>query len=54
MASNTGKLDDGILPAGVVGGRIHEIKTCKQIIDDIMAEADVILQKLSQRKYWKA
>ena len=54
MASNTGKLEDGIVPAGVVGGRIHEIKTCKQIVDDIMAEADVILEKLSKRKYWKA
>jgi nitronate monooxygenase len=54
MASNTGKLEDGIVPAGVVGGRIHEIKTCKQIIDDIMAEADVILGKLSKRQCWKA
>ncbi|MCX5858719.1 MAG: nitronate monooxygenase [Proteobacteria bacterium] len=54
MASNTGKLEEGMVPAGVVGGRIHEIKTCKQIVDDIMTEADVILEKLSKRKYWKA
>ncbi|HUT55299.1 MAG TPA: nitronate monooxygenase [bacterium] len=54
MAVNTGEIETGIVPAGQVGGRIHEIKTCKQIIDDIIAEAEVVLQKLSQRQYWKA
>jgi NAD(P)H-dependent flavin oxidoreductase YrpB (nitropropane dioxygenase family) len=54
MAVNTGEIESGIVPAGQVGGRIHEIKTCKQIIDDIIAEAEVVLQKLAQRKYWKA
>jgi NAD(P)H-dependent flavin oxidoreductase YrpB (nitropropane dioxygenase family) len=54
MAVNTGEIESGIVPAGQVGGRIHEIKTCQQIIDDIIAEAEVVLQKLAQRKYWKA
>jgi len=54
MAVNTGEIESGIVPAGQVAGRIHEIKSCKQIIDDIIAEAEVVLQKLSQRKYWKA
>jgi nitronate monooxygenase len=52
MAVNTGRLEEGIVPAGVVGGRIHEIKTCKQIIDDIIAEAEVMLKKLGERKCW--
>ena len=54
MAVNTGEVDTGIVPAGQVGGRIHEIKSCKEIIDDIIAEADEVLKKLSERKYWKA
>ncbi|OGP60289.1 MAG: hypothetical protein A2V67_06900 [Deltaproteobacteria bacterium RBG_13_61_14] len=54
MAVNTGEIESGIVPAGQVGGRIHEIKTCQQIIDDIIAEAEVVLRKLSERKYWKA
>lgn len=54
MAVNTGEIDTGMVPAGQVGGRIHEIKSCKQIIDDIIAEADEVLKKLSERKCWKA
>jgi len=54
MAVNTGEIESGIVPAGQVGGRIHEIKTCQQIIDDIIAEAEVVLRKLAERKYWKA
>ena len=54
MAVNTGEIDTGMVPAGQVGGRIHEIKSCKQIIEDIIAEADIVLKKLSERKYWKA
>ncbi len=54
MAVNTGEVDTGLVPAGQVGGRIHEIKSCKEIIDDIIAEADEVLKKLSKRKYWKA
>lgn len=54
MAVNTGILETGIVPAGQVGGRIHEIKSCKEIIDDVINEAEAVLQKLSERKYWKA
>lgn len=54
MCVNTGDIENGILPAGQVGGRIKSIKSCKEIIDDIIAEADVVLKKLSERKYWKA
>jgi len=53
-AMNTGDLDNGILPLGMVSGRIREIKPVKQIINDIVREADEVLQKLSARKYWKA
>jgi NAD(P)H-dependent flavin oxidoreductase YrpB (nitropropane dioxygenase family) len=52
MAVNTGDIAGGIAPAGVVGGRIHEIKTCQQIVDDIMAEAEVVLKMLGERKLW--
>jgi len=53
-AMNTGDVDGGILPLGMVGGRINEIKPVKQIVDDIVAEADDVLNKLSARKYLKA
>jgi len=54
MCVNTGDVENGILPAGQVAGRIKEIKSCKEIIDDIIAEAEIVLKKLSERKYWKA
>jgi len=54
MAVNTGDIEDGIVPVGVVGGRIDRIKSCKEIIDDIIAEAEVVLKKLGERKYWKS
>jgi nitronate monooxygenase len=54
MAVNTGEIETGMVPAGQVGGRIHEIKPVKQIIEDIIAEADMVLEKLSEREYWKA
>ncbi len=53
-AMNTGDVEQGILPLGMVGGRIKEVKPVQQIVDDIVAEADEVLQKLSARKYWKA
>lgn len=53
-AMNTGDTEEGILPLGMVSGRITEIKPVKKIVDDIVAEAEEVLQKLSVRKYWKA
>jgi NADH:quinone reductase (non-electrogenic) len=53
-AMNTGDVEEGILPLGMVSGRIKDIKPVKQIIDDIVAEADQMLNKLAARKYWKA
>jgi len=53
-AMNTGDLEQGILPLGMVSGRIKEIKPVKRIIDDIIAEADAVINKLAARKYWKA
>ena len=53
-AMNTGDVEEGILPLGMVSGRINEIKPVKQIIDDIVAEAEDVLRRLSARKYWKA
>ncbi len=53
-AMNTGDIEEGILPLGMVSGRIREIKPVKEIIDEIVAEADQVLNKLAARKYWKA
>ena len=53
-AMNSGDTDQGILPLGMVSGRIGSIKPVKQIVDDIVAEADAVINKLAARKYWKA
>jgi nitronate monooxygenase len=53
-AMNTGDTVQGILPLGMVSGRINKIEPVKKIIDDIVAEADAVINKLSARKYWKA
>lgn len=54
MPVNSGNMEEGIAPFGMVGGRINEIKSCKEIIDDIIAEAEVVVKKLAKGKYWKA
>ncbi len=54
MCVNTGDMDNGIAPFGMVGGRINKIKSCKEIIDDIVSEADEMLNKLAARKCWKS
>jgi NAD(P)H-dependent flavin oxidoreductase YrpB (nitropropane dioxygenase family) len=53
-AMNTGDIEEGILPLGMVSGRIQDIKPVKKIIDDIVDEADQLLNTLAERKYWKA
>jgi NAD(P)H-dependent flavin oxidoreductase YrpB (nitropropane dioxygenase family) len=47
---NTGDIDNGILPLGMVSGRINEIKPVKAIIDDIVTEAEEVFSKFSQGK----
>ncbi len=42
-ALRTGDLDAGLVWAGQVQGLIHDIPTCKQLIDRIMAEAEAII-----------
>jgi len=39
----TGDLSQGVFWAGMVQGLIHDIPTCQQLIDRIIAEADAIL-----------
>jgi nitronate monooxygenase len=41
----TGDLSKGVFWAGMVQGLIHDIPTCKQLIDRIIAEADAILDQ---------
>ena len=38
-----GKMDAGVCSCGMVTGLIHDIPTCKELIDRIMAEANEII-----------
>jgi NAD(P)H-dependent flavin oxidoreductase YrpB (nitropropane dioxygenase family) len=53
-AMNTGDTQEGVIPFGMVGGRIDKILPVKEIMDNIVSEADEVLNKLAVRKYWKA
>lgn len=44
----SGDVDRGTIACGQAVGLIHEIKSCKQIIDDIIAEAKAILARLNR------
>jgi nitronate monooxygenase len=39
-----GKMDAGVFSCGMVTGLIHDIPTCKELIDRIMAEAEEIIR----------
>jgi len=39
-----GDMDAGVWSCGMVAGLIHDIPTCKELIDRIMAEAEVIIR----------
>lgn len=41
--------DEGILPSGQVAAAIDKLLSCQQLIDEIVQEADVCLQRLHQR-----
>ena len=40
-----GEMDAGAWSCGMVAGLIHDIPTCKELIDRIMAEAEEIITK---------
>jgi nitronate monooxygenase len=40
-----GEMDAGAWSCGMVAGLIHDIPTCKELIDRIMAEAEAIIRK---------
>jgi nitronate monooxygenase len=40
-----GDLDAGVWSCGMVAGLIHDIPTCKELIDRIMDEAETIIRK---------
>ena len=40
-----GTMDAGAWSCGMVAGLIHDIPTCKALIDRIMAEADAIIRQ---------
>jgi NADH:quinone reductase (non-electrogenic) len=39
-----GELDAGVWSCGMVTGLIHDIPTCKELIDRIMTEAEAIIR----------
>jgi len=40
-----GEMDAGAWSCGMVAGLIHDIPTCKELIDGIMAEADALIRQ---------
>ena len=44
-----GDMEAGAWSCGMVAGLIHDIPTCKELIDRIMAEADAIINQRLQR-----
>ena len=45
----SGDTDAGIWSAGQIQGLIHDIPTCKELIDRIMAEAESLIQQRLSR-----
>lgn len=46
LMDNSKTADDSIVLGGVVTGRIHSIPTVKELIDDIMQQAEDIIKSL--------
>lgn len=46
-AYENGNIDEGLFAIGPVCGLIHEVKSCKEIIDGVMAEAEARLTHLN-------
>jgi nitronate monooxygenase len=46
---DTGDTDFGIWSAGQTQGLIHDIPTCKELIDNIMSEAHAIIRNRLER-----
>jgi nitronate monooxygenase len=44
-AMNDGELDGGIWSAGMVAGLIHDIPTCRELVERIIAEAEDLIAK---------
>ena len=40
-----GEMDAGVWSCGMVAGLIHDIPTCKELIDRIMSEADALIRQ---------
>ena len=40
-----GEMDAGAWSCGMVAGLIHDVPTCKELVDRIMAEATTIISK---------
>ena len=40
-----GDMDAGVWSCGMVAGLIHDIPTCRELIETIMAEAEALIRK---------
>ena len=47
MAYDSGDPDGAPIACGQIAGLIDEIKTVRQVIDDILVEADELLERLN-------
>lgn len=50
LAVVDGDVDNGSIMSGQIAGMINDIKPCKDILEDIINEADLLIQTLSSRK----
>lgn len=46
-----GDIEHGVMATGIVGGRIHEVPTCRELVDGIMREAEERLRALTSAAY---
>ena len=47
VAYDSGDPDGAPIACGQIAGLIDEVKTVRQVIDDILTEADVLLERLN-------
>lgn len=45
---DSGDIEGGVIPCGEVVGRIHDIPTVQEVIDEIVANSEIILEKLAK------
>ena len=49
VALETGDVDAGLVWAGQIQGLIHDVPSCKELIDRIMGDAEAIIRQRLER-----